>query len=124
VGAELALERALVLADLDELGLLQVFPRLLEQARRQQFVVPLSPPFRRYRESLRQAKPRKLKDEELKLPASVPMRFFPRVLSLDYSRALVAEGIDEALILELGALCAGRTMSEYALRFACAETRC
>jgi hypothetical protein len=123
VATELALERTLVLADLDELGLLQHFPQLLEQARRQRFIAPLPPPFRRYRESLRRAEPRELKEEELELPAAVPLRFFPRVLSMDYSRALVPEVIDEALILELGALCAGRTMSEYALWFACAETR-
>ncbi len=121
VAVELVLERALVLADMEELGLLRLFPNVLEQARGQRFVAPLPAPFRRYRESLRRGEPRELEAEELERPATVPLRFFPRVLSVDYSRALVAGSIDEALVLELAALCAGRTMSEYVLRCACAE---
>jgi hypothetical protein len=123
VAVELVLERALVRADLDDLGGLELFPNLLEHARGQQFVAALPAPFRRYRESLRRGEPRELEDDELERPATVPLRFFPRVLSLDYSRALVVGSIDEAIVLELGALCTGRTMSEYALRFACAATR-
>jgi hypothetical protein len=120
---ELALERALVLTDLEELGRLQLFPALLEQAHNQRFVTPLPEPFRRYRQSLLGAEPRALDDGELELPIVVPLRLFPRVLSLDYLRALVVNALDEAVILELASLCAGRTMTEYALWFACAETR-
>lgn len=117
VATEIALERALVLADLTGLGRAELFPELLTTAGRQRFLQALPGSYRRYRASLLSACPREYRELELGEPAAVPLRFFPRVLELDYDKSLTRAALDEAIILELGALCAGRTMSEYALLF-------
>lgn len=119
---ELTLERALVIADLESLNRSDLFNSLLGNAKQQRFIAPLPGPYRRYRASLLQTEPRELDEDELDEPKVVPLRFFPRVLEINYAEALTADAIDEGRTLELAALCAGRTMSEYALRFACVAT--
>jgi len=119
VATELTLERALVLADLESLDRANLFPGLLASAKHQRFVTPLPGPYRSYRASLLEAEPRALGEAELDEPVAVPLRLFPRVLALKYGEVLTEGALDEAIALELAALCTGRTMSEYALRFAC-----
>jgi hypothetical protein len=43
------------------------------------------------------------------------------VLNLDYRVAFTAQALDEAIVLEIAGLCAGRTMSEWALYYAAAR---
>jgi hypothetical protein len=120
VAVELALERALVLADLELVGQGDRYADLLSSARNQRFVAPLAAPYRHYRSALRDRSPRDLDKDELNEPTAVPLRLFPRVLEIDYELALDPSVIDDAVALELAALCAGRTMSEYGLLFAAA----
>lgn len=123
VATELTVERALVLLDFELIRLKDLFPGLLAAAAQQRFTVPLPGPYRRYRASLLAVAARQVDDAEPEATVTVPLRFFPRVLELAYERAFNASALDEAITLELAALCIGRTMSEYALLFASANSR-
>lgn len=118
VAIELALERALVFADLKLIRQADRFADLLVAAQRQRFVAPLPGAYGRYQASLLRTRRHRLNNVELDEPVAVPLRFFPRILELDYDEALDPMAIDEAVALELAALCSGRTMTEYALLFA------
>jgi hypothetical protein len=123
VATELTVERALVLEDFQLIHQTDLYPGLVAAAAQQRFSAPLQGSFRRYRASLLAVAPRQGDNAELEATLTVPLRFFPRVLNLDYARAFNAEALEEAISLELGALCVGRTMSEYALLFASANGR-
>jgi hypothetical protein len=114
---ELALERALVADELRQCtdG---AYERLLARAAREPFARPLLGPYRRYFDALRHPVAEPFDIAALQRPVSVPLRLFPQVLDLDPPTALTPTLLHEAVTLELGALRANRTMTEYALHFA------
>jgi hypothetical protein len=116
--SELALEAVLIRDDYERLGWAEGFTALLAASEEQRFTVALPAPYRRYRNHLLRRGARELERCELEEPVSVPLRLFPRVLTLDYQEALIEARLDQAITLELAALCDGRTMSEYALLYA------
>lgn len=118
---EVTLERALVAADLKRFGDASLYRRLVARATTQRFESPLPAAYAVYMGAIRDCRGRNLTLAELEQPIAVPLRFFPRVLTIDFDEALTADGFADAIILELAALCVGRTMSEYALLFAAAS---
>jgi hypothetical protein len=115
---ELCLERALVVRDLADVGLLATYPRLLEFAGSARVERALPPSKSRYLQMLLAAldRPTPLDRDGDATDAviDVPVRLFPRVLDLGDGSPLGACELDEALRLEVAAASNGRPMSEWA----------
>jgi hypothetical protein len=117
---EIALELELVRRDLAALGRKRGLEGLLRQAESERISGAVAAPLAPYLRQLWRTRPRSLDPLELEEPIDVPLRFFPRVLSVATTGALVPERLGQALILERAAVSAGRTMTEYALLHAAA----
>jgi hypothetical protein len=115
---ELCLERALVIADLEEHGLAALYPRLLELAAIAEVRRALPPAKARYLQMLlaaRERPPTLLEEQGVREAViDVPMRLFPRVHDVADHPALTPRDLDEALQLEVAATSDGRVMSEWA----------
>ena len=117
---EICLERALLIADLDALGRLQLYDQLLATAATAPVRHVLPPAKARYLQMLVAARDR---DPTVLDPATragevvvdVPLRLFPRVTAVA-SEIACAEGdeLSAALTLEIAATSDGRTMTEWA----------
>ncbi len=117
---EITLELELVRRDLAALRRELGLERLLKQAESERFGGAVAAPLAHYLRQLWRTRPRSLDPLELEEPIDVPLRFFPRVLSVDTTEALIPERLEQALVLERAAVSAGRTMTEYALVHAAA----
>jgi hypothetical protein len=109
----LALERVLTLDDASTAGVAidVAQPYLNRRAAEAKVVRELTGPLSAYLQALtgRARFPR------LESPVAVPVRLFPRVLSVDVGAALVPDILNEAVAWERAAVLSGRLMSEWAL---------
>jgi len=114
---ELCLERAVVLEDLTELGIVSLFPRLLALCEVARVRRALPPAKARYLQVLLGARERRLecagRGGAGSVTVDVPMRLFPRVLDAVPSAELSAIALAQALELEIAAVSEGRTMIEW-----------
>lgn len=115
---ELCLERALVIADLEEHSLALLYPRLLELAAIAEVRQALPPAKAHYLQVLLAARERPATplEEQAAREAviDVPLRLFPRVHDVVDHLVLAPHDLDEALQLEIAAISDGRLMSEWA----------
>jgi hypothetical protein len=115
---ELCLESALVVRDLSELDLSDLYPPLLELAASARVRRGLPTAKARYLQMLLAARERPgfMSDSERggsDAVVDVPLRLFPRVLDV-VNECFDARQLDEAIRLEVAAVADGRTMSEWA----------
>jgi hypothetical protein len=116
---ELCLERALVVRDLEELGLASLYPQVLSLAGGTRVRRSLPPAKARYLQVLLAALDRRAdaaaEDGGMgEAVIDIPLRLFPRVVDILACAQLDACALDEALRLELAAAGTGRSMSEWA----------
>jgi hypothetical protein len=91
---------------------------LLEHVAASRITAAVAAPYAPYLRALWCTRPREPLPQELEEPIDVPLRLFPRVLTVSPGEALKASRLREAIAIERAAVAAGRTMSEYALLFA------
>jgi hypothetical protein len=114
VAAELALERAIAVADLRRAGAARDWEEIVAIARRSQ-VSAVAAPYATYLRSLTFGRLRGSPVADDDAVIDVPLRLFPRVAAIDYAQALTVANLEEALLLEVAAVSSGRIMTEWVL---------
>jgi len=115
LAVELSLERTIARAELTACGREDLWSRIVAAARATR-VESVASTYARYMRSLtvgrRQAHAASATTASSG-PIDVPLRLFPRVLTIDQADALTSCSLQEALLLEVAALASGRLMTEW-----------
>lgn len=111
---EVAFECELVRQDIVRLGREDEFSALVVAAEDARIATPIAPAYARYLRALTSNRDDTRDNDRLEEPVDLPLRLFPRVLEITPEVALREERLHQAVSLERAAVCAGRTMSEYA----------
>jgi hypothetical protein len=112
---EIAFECELVKEDIAQLGRGDEFHALVLTAAGARVAVPTAPTYARYLRALAGNRANTVDEaDRLEEPVDLPLRLFPRVLEITPDAALREDRLRQGVALERAAVCAGRTMSEYA----------
>jgi len=113
LAVELALERAVAYLELESAGCAQLWSNVVLTARTSR-IDNVASTNARYLRTLTLARRNTASAQaSADSPIDVPLRFFPRVQSVEPTAALTPAGLEEALALEVAAVGSGRLMLEW-----------